>query len=61
MKYEADEENVAIIIVDTNTLETMDRLSPLQELARFDHPEKLERAKILVSENLCVEKLAVSE
>jgi len=61
VKYESDEENVAIIIVDTNTLETMDRLSPLQELARFDHPEKLERAKILVSENLCVEKLGVSE
>ena len=61
VKYESDEEDVAVIIVETNTLETMDRLASLQKLARFDHPEKLERAKILVSENVCVETLADPE
>ena len=61
VKYESDEEDVAVIIVETNTLETMDRLASLQKLARFDHPEKLERAKILVSENVCVETLAAPE
>ena len=61
VKYESDEEDVAVIIVETNTLETMDRLASLQKLARFDHPEKLKKAKTLVSENVCVETLTAPE
>ena len=50
VKYECDEEEVAAIIVDMDTIETMKAVGPLQLHARFDHPDKLDRAKKLLAD-----------
>jgi len=50
VKYECDEEEVAAIIVDMDTIETMKAVGPLQLHARFDHPDKLNRAKKLLAD-----------
>ena len=50
VKYECDEEEVAAIIVDMDTIETMTAVGPLQLQARFDHPDKLDRAKKLLAD-----------
>ena len=52
VKYEAELEGVAVVVVPTDTLGTMDALAPLMESSRFDHPAKLERFAGLVSENV---------
>ena len=50
LKYEGDEEELAGIIVDMDTIETMNALGPLQLHARFDHPDKLDKAKKLLAD-----------
>ena len=45
VKYECGEEEVAAIVVDMDTIETMKAVGSLQLHARFDHPDKLDRAK----------------
>ena len=57
IKYEAVEEGVSIMIVQSNTLDTMENISKLQHLAKFDHPDKLSKAKKLVSDYVNVELL----
>ena len=48
VKYEAEQEEVPIIVVETDTLATMDALASLMDGARFDHPLKLSRFAELV-------------
>lgn len=50
VKYECEEEEVAAVIVDTNTIETMEAVGSLQQHARFDHLEKLDKAKELLTD-----------
>ena len=57
VKYEADEEEVSIIIVNSDTLDTMDKIGSLQEHAEFDHKEKLSKFKALISLNIDIEGL----
>ena len=57
VKYEANEEEVSIIIVNSDTLETMDKIGTLQEYSEFDHKEKLARFKNLIDSNIDVEAL----
>ncbi len=49
VKYEADEEEVSIVIVDSDTIQTMENIGSLQSNALFDHVDKLESAKTMVS------------
>jgi BioD-like phosphotransacetylase family protein len=51
--YEAEQEEVPVMVVDTDTIATMDALNTLTERALFDHPRKLERYIQLVEE--CVD------
>ena len=57
VKYEAVEEGVSIMIVESDTLDTMESISRLQNLSEFDHPDKLSRAKKLVKDYINLEKL----
>ena len=57
IKYEAVEEGVSIMIVQSDTLDTMENISKLQQLAEFDHADKLSKAKKLVSDYVNVEQL----
>ena len=57
VKYEAEEEEVSIIIVNSDTLETMDKVGSLQKYAEFDHKEKLSKFKDLISKHVDVEGL----
>ena len=57
VKYEAEEEEVSIIIVNSDTLETMDKIGSLQKYAEFDHKEKLSKFKDLISKHVDVEGL----
>ncbi len=57
VRYEAEEEEVSIIIVNLDTLDTMDKIGSLQEHAEFDHKEKLSKFKGLISLNIDVERL----
>ena len=50
--HEAELEEVPIVIVDTDTLDTMKALRTLQERVRFDHPDKVERFGALLRENV---------
>ena len=49
VSYEADEEEVPLIQVDTDTLETAAALESLQERTQFDHPLKHEQFRELMS------------
>ena len=57
IKYEAVEEGVSIMIVQSDTLDTMENISKLQQLAEFDHPDKLSKAKKLVSDYVNLDQL----
>ena len=57
VKYEAEEEEVSIIIVNSDTLDTMDKIGSLQKHAEFDHKEKLSKFKDLISRHVDVERL----
>ena len=52
VKNEAELEEVPVLVVDSDTLTTMDSLNTVQERARFDHPLKLQRFAELVQSNL---------
>ena len=52
VRYEAEQEEVPVMVVDTDTLTTMDALNTLMDGARFDHPLKLERLAELVELHL---------
>ena len=57
LRYEAEQEEVPVMVVDTDTLTTMDALNTLMDGARFDHPLKLERLAALVESHLDVPAL----
>ena len=54
VQYESVEEQVPIIVVDTNTMDTMDATSNLQPYAKFDHVDKLNCSSQLVRDNLAI-------
>lgn len=47
---EAEEENVPIVMVKTDTITTMEEIEVLHKSACFDHPRKLERYASLIEE-----------
>lgn len=57
VRYEAEQEETPIIIVQTDTLDTMDALNALIDSSRFDHPLKLERFTSLLTQHLDLETL----
>ena len=57
VRYEAEEEEVAIMIVEDDTLTTMASLGALMENARFDHPDKVKKYAELLDEHLDYPKL----
>lgn len=57
VRYEAEQEETPIIMVSTDTLDTMDRLDTLIDGSRFDHPRKLERFAALLTEHLDLPRL----
>jgi len=58
VKYEANEEQVPILVVDSNTLDTMDRINEIQNFSKFDHPKKLNVGCELVTDNFNFEVLS---
>ena len=52
VKYEAEQEEVSVMVVPTDTLETMDALNDLINRARFDHPLKLDRFTDLLDQHV---------
>lgn len=48
VKYEAQEEGVSIIVVDKDTINTMESLNSLIDNSKFDHMSKLERLDELI-------------
>ena len=52
VSYEAELEEVPIIVVESDTLETMTALGQVTEDASFDHPSKLERFGHLLREHV---------
>ena len=57
VRYEAEQEEVSVLVVQTDTLSTMDALNSLMARARFDHPLKLDRFTELVEGHLDLEAL----
>ena len=49
--YEAEEQDVPIILVDQDTIPAMESLHGIHERARFDHPDKLARFTELLEEH----------
>lgn len=52
VKYEAEQEEVSVMVVETDTLTTMDAMSSVIAGARFDHPRKLARFGELLEEHV---------
>lgn len=57
VEYEAQNEGVPIIVVDTDTIKTMESLESLVELARFDHVAKLDRLSELIQSEVDTEAM----
>lgn len=57
VRYEAELEETPIVVVQSDTLTTMDRLDSLVGGSRFDHPLKLERCAALLEERLDLPRL----
>ena len=55
--YEAEEQDVPIILVDQDTIPAMESLHGIHERARFDHPDKLARFTQLLKEHTDVAAL----
>ena len=55
--YEAEEQDVPIILVDQDTIPAMESLHGIHERARFDHPDKLARFTQLLKEHTDVATL----
>ena len=49
--YEAEEQDVPVILVDHDTIPAMELLHGIHERARFDHPDKLARFTHLLKEH----------
>ena len=56
--YEAEQEEVPVVVVDTDTLSTARSLDTIVEKAQFDHPLKLERFGELIEANLQIDQIA---
>ena len=54
---EAELEEVPVIVVETDTLGTMDALVSTTERAAFDHPSKLSRSKELLAEHVDLDRV----
>ena len=52
VKYEAEQEEVPVMVVPADTLGVMSSLASLMEGSRFDHPAKLRRFAELLDESL---------
>lgn len=52
VRYEAEQEEVPVIVVGADTLTTMEALDTLIDSVRFDHPLKLERFTELLREHV---------
>lgn len=52
VRYEAEQEEVPMMVVQTDTLGTMAALNTLMDRARFDHPLKLSRFAELLEEHV---------
>jgi hypothetical protein len=50
--YEAEQEEVPVMVVPADTIATMDAMNNLMERALFDHPRKLDRFVQLVEERV---------
>ena len=57
VRYEAEQEETPIILVQTDTLDTMARLDNLLDIGRFNHPDKLRRSVALLEEHVDIEGL----
>ena len=57
VRYEAEQEETPIILVQTDTLDTMARLDSLLERSSFSHPDKLRRSVELLEEHVDIEGL----
>ncbi len=55
--YEAEEQEVPIILIGQNTIPAMESLHGIHERARFDHPDKLARFTHLLQEHTDVTAL----
>jgi BioD-like phosphotransacetylase family protein len=50
--YEAEQQEMPLILVDANTLDVMSQLNTLMDRTRFDHPRKLSRFAELLDEHV---------
>lgn len=57
VRYEAEQEETPIILVQTDTLDTMARLDNLLNSSSFSHPDKLSRSVALLDEHVDIEGL----
>ena len=57
VRYEAEQEETPIILVQSDTLDTMARLDNLLDISRFNHPDKLRRGVALLEEHVDIEGL----
>lgn len=57
VRYEAEQEETPIILVQTDTLDTMARLDNLLNSNSFSHPDKLSRSVALLDEHVDIEGL----
>jgi BioD-like phosphotransacetylase family protein len=57
VRYEAEQEETPIILVESDTLDTMARLDTLLDISSFNHPDKLKRCVELVEEHVDIEGL----
>ncbi len=55
--YEADQEEVPVVVVEAGTHDAAEALETLQEQSRFDHPDKLKRFAELADEQIDFEAL----
>jgi BioD-like phosphotransacetylase family protein len=60
VKYEAQEEGAAVMVVPTGTVATMEALNTLQEKAGFGHPAKLRRFTELLERHADVKGLVAA-
>ena len=51
VRYETEQEEVSVMVVETDTLETMGAVDSLIDRTRFDHPLKLERYRELLEQH----------
>ena len=57
VRYEAEQEETPIILVQSDTLDTMARLDSLLDSSSFSHPDKLKRSVELLEEHVDIEGL----